>query len=263
MPTVEGEVTGNGRAAIEYFYNSIKSKPEANLPLLTFRNGKMGPRVPVWNIHLKSCVHFRTRDCNKGCYAQVGNMANARAVARYLLNYELSMLDSFVDRVNKQIQKKRKALKKRNGITTVRYWYVVRVRIHSVGDFYSNEYFLKWIQIVKDNPKVKFLAYTKNTEIDFNLAPKNLKLKFSIDPSTVNINPTAKYFSITNYEEAYGTKTTHLKPHLEPTYNDDELLGPTCRSKCKDCRFCWNEDSNIVFPLKRKGTLIQLGLIEN
>jgi hypothetical protein len=36
------------------------------------------------------------------------------------------------------------------------------VRIHASGDFYSQKYFDTWLQIARDNPDVKFWAFTKS-----------------------------------------------------------------------------------------------------
>lgn len=50
------------------------------------------------------------------------------------------------------------------------------VRIHSSGEFYSNEYINKWIDIAKHNPNWTFYAFTKRIE-EFPLTmPKLMKL---------------------------------------------------------------------------------------
>lgn len=36
------------------------------------------------------------------------------------------------------------------------------VRIHSAGDFFSQPYFDMWVKLTKNNPNVKFWAYTKS-----------------------------------------------------------------------------------------------------
>ena len=37
------------------------------------------------------------------------------------------------------------------------------VRIHASGDFYSERYFLAWLNVAYNNPKIKFYGYTKGT----------------------------------------------------------------------------------------------------
>lgn len=39
---------------------------------------------------------------------------------------------------------------------------ITHLRIHSSGDFFSQDYFDKWLQVARDNPNVKFWAFTKS-----------------------------------------------------------------------------------------------------
>jgi len=45
------------------------------------------------------------------------------------------------------------------------------IRIHSSGDFFSQEYFDRWLEVCRQNPKVKFWAFTKS--VPFWIARKN------------------------------------------------------------------------------------------
>tara|TARA_Y100000310_G_scaffold118526_1_gene117424 strand:+ start:12498 stop:13106 length:609 start_codon:yes stop_codon:yes gene_type:complete len=59
---------------------------------------------------------------------------------------------------------------------------VTHVRIHSSGDFFSQEYFDKWITICKNNPEIKFWAFTKSIQFwvnRLNEIPNNLTLQAS------------------------------------------------------------------------------------
>ena len=56
------------------------------------------------------------------------------------------------------------------------------VRIHSGGDFFSQEYFDAWLMFIKSNPTVRFWAFTKS--VDFwvkrlDRIPPNLELQAS------------------------------------------------------------------------------------
>lgn len=56
-------------------------------------------------------------------------------------------------------------------------------RIHESGDFYSQEYFDKWVDIAKAFPVVTFLAYTKSVKYVMNTEkriPDNLIVRFSL-----------------------------------------------------------------------------------
>lgn len=68
------------------------------------------------------------------------------------------------------------------------------IRIHSSGDFYSEEYVRQWRMIALSNPNVQFYAYTKSVSLikkHPHYWPKNLRIIFSygglqdnlIDPS--------------------------------------------------------------------------------
>jgi len=56
------------------------------------------------------------------------------------------------------------------------------VRIHSSGDFFSQKYFDTWLQVCRDNPDVKFWAFTKSLQFWVNRldeVPDNLTLQAS------------------------------------------------------------------------------------
>jgi len=98
-----------------------------------------------------SCVDF--------CYARKGSYVWGNVKPAYEWRLEQTRRDDFVDLVNKEIASKRK---------------INYVRIHDSGDFYAPKYLYKWIQIAKDNPTVRFYAYTnmvalfKRTILPFN-----------------------------------------------------------------------------------------------
>lgn len=54
------------------------------------------------------------------------------------------------------------------------------VRIHDTGDFYSQEYFDKWVDVANSNPDILFYDYTKSLHLDFSKRPSNLKLIGSV-----------------------------------------------------------------------------------
>jgi len=56
------------------------------------------------------------------------------------------------------------------------------VRIHASGDFYSQEYFDRWLLLAGENPSVRFWAFTKSISFwinRINEIPKNLELQAS------------------------------------------------------------------------------------
>lgn len=55
------------------------------------------------------------------------------------------------------------------------------VRIHTSGDFFTAEYLLAWLRVIRDNPDVRFYGYTKRADLlaDREL-PDNLNLVYSV-----------------------------------------------------------------------------------
>ena len=57
-----------------------------------------------------------------------------------------------------------------------------RVRVHTAGDFYSEQYFLGWMQFAASNPEVQFWAFTKSIPIWVNnreAVPSNMEIQAS------------------------------------------------------------------------------------
>ena len=108
--------------------------------------------------------------CLDTCYAYALEKFRTNNGVKYAKNYELSKLDEFVDMVNAEIAKKHYADK--------------YIRLHVDGDFYSAEYFAKWVKIALANPDIIFYAYTKSVKIvkdyeaEFGL-PKNMSISYS------------------------------------------------------------------------------------
>lgn len=81
-----------------------------------------------------------------GCYAireqkRFKSVENSR-----VWRHGESLRKDFVERVNFELRYQ----------TRPKYF-----RVHASGDFYSQEYVNKWVQIAKDNPDITFYAYTK------------------------------------------------------------------------------------------------------
>jgi len=57
-----------------------------------------------------------------------------------------------------------------------------RVRVHTAGDFYSEQYFLGWMQFAASRPDVQFWAFTKSLPIWINnteAVPENMEIQAS------------------------------------------------------------------------------------
>lgn len=100
-------------------------------------------------------------------------MLKTEAIARE--NYRITKTDSFEEEMNALIQKTSN---------------LTKLRIHSIGDFYDYEYFLKWMRIIEKNPQIQFTAYVKNFDVlinyknDKGVVYKNFNVLLSIYPDT-------------------------------------------------------------------------------
>lgn len=124
----------------------------------------------------------------------------------------------------------------------------VFVRLHSEGDFFSEEYIRFWMDIVRDNPDVLFWAYTKSWRLP-RLRNELMKLE---ELENINI-----YFS---WDKTMGEKPIHkvavLCESIEKYSNDDKRNLVVCPEQyrmvegCADCGICTrNKKSDIIFAI--------------
>lgn len=106
--------------------------------------------------------------CLKLCYAKKG-FYNMPSVENALsLRNKATREEDFVERINNELAKVKKDKQ-------------IYIRIHDSGDFYSPTYFQKWLTIAKNNPSVRFYAYTKSHSFIRGIElPENFDLIFSL-----------------------------------------------------------------------------------
>lgn len=141
-------------------------------------------------------------NCVNGCYARSGTYRFKNTLNAYETRLTATQADNFVDLMNAEIK------------YYARVYNNLFIRIHDSGDFYSQEYAFKWFEIMRQNPAVKFYAYTKMISMftDFKLLgiiPENFTVIYSfggkedylIDRST---DRHAYVFSSSNELDAMG-----------------------------------------------------------
>lgn len=119
------------------------------------------------------------------------------------------------------------------------------IRIHSSGDFYSNEYIEMWIELISRNPQAKFWAYTrswKKADLSMQLEKlhslKNIQLFASVDKDST-LTPPKKW--------RYCLVGTTLKN--SNLFNCPEQYNSSSLS-CADCRVCYTKhEENIYFTM--------------
>jgi len=112
--------------------------------------------------------------CIKFCYAKKGAYTWSNVAKVFEQRYELTKQTNFIEVMKNEIIKKR----------------VDFLRVHDSGDFYSNKYFLDWMQIAKQLPNVKFYAYTNSISIVKNNSksiPNNFDFIFSDSGKQTNL----------------------------------------------------------------------------
>jgi len=120
---------------------------------LSLGNGKLSHDILIWNMPtVKTCPNCE--ECQKTCYAMKAEKLYPSVMPCRERNYQASLSDKFTDRMTWTI------------VQSVNKYGVKAVRVHESGDFYSNEYAMKWAIIAKRVhrvlPDVIFFAYTKS-----------------------------------------------------------------------------------------------------
>jgi hypothetical protein len=134
---------------------------------------KRGVRVFNWGIPaFKAANGFKTCPsagaCVVGCYAKAGAYLFSNVAKVFEKRLDLTFKPEFQATIIAEIKRRK----------------VDVLRIHDSGDFYSPEYFLKWADIMKACPDVKFYAYSKQVRAfktfkAFKALPSNFVLIFS------------------------------------------------------------------------------------
>jgi len=192
--------------------------------MLTNYVSKLGKYVWCFNLPRSTCEKYRTPICNKNCYAKRGRFCYKTTKDALQRNMEWSQSSNFAQNLCSQIEE------------AILETGVKRIRLHSSGEFYNVRYYNAWVKAAKEFPKILFLAYTRNTDIDFSKAPANFNIFFSVDESTQKINKSCKLTS------TLDTHSTGIVKHMAPHKN-----GFVCNSHCHSCSHCWKTKHNIVF----------------
>lgn len=173
----------------------------------------------IWNLPAMITCPNATEHCKKFCYARKAERVYPQVLPCRMKNLEDSKKESFTAEMSAEIAKNSKTKKK------------VFFRIHESGDFYSQSYFDKWIDIATAFPHIVFLAYTKSVKYVYETKkhiPDNFVIRFSL-------------WDDTKAEDARIAELLNL-----PTYTADRLTAEQVEGlkaknafcECKDCATC-------------------------
>ena len=167
----------------------------------------------------KSCPNCK--ECYKTCYAKKAEIQYKAVLPFRNQNFHLAKYENETLEIllRKQLDKTRK--------TTL--------RIHSAGDFFSQDYVDFWVKIVKLYPHIKFYAYTKTTTI-FDFSELTSLDNFNLIPSFIEGN--LNYGSV-EYIEGLVEK---YDAFICPATVDKKI-------KCNEgCTYCV-ENNKVVFKI--------------
>lgn len=168
-------------------------------------------RFLIWNLPAIKTCPFATDHCKKSCYARKAERVYSQVLPSREANYIDSLSDDFTANMIYTIEK----------IISGRAYQGKKVifRIHESGDFYSQAYADKWIEIIKHFENVDnlvFHAYTKSLpyfEKHDIKSSKNLAFIASVwdDTSRENLDLIVKngyriYTAVESFDNWYGNK---------------------------------------------------------
>ena len=181
-----------------------------------------------------------TRAC-KNCYAKKGRFAFKTVSKALMKNWKLVKEYEAQNKFERMVKKLSKSIPNNSTI----------FRIHTVGDFYSQFYLDVWTEIIRQNPKISFWAYTRSFDLNFQRIVRlpNYNMFVSTD----------QY----NKQEAEGFVQRYAKSHIRFAYGpcahdvtlpDGAVICPvtnkTLKSDgaCEKCKICIKkEGKNVVF----------------
>jgi hypothetical protein len=188
--------------------------PKFNINRMTNGNSKLVKTILIFDTMAGTCGTC-VMDC-KGCYAKKSQNRYPmtrlfRSVNTYLAKNNINVLEALI---NKQISFSTK--------TTA-------VRLHSSGDFFSQDYVNMWDRIIKNYPDIKFYTYTKVEKLDFSSIESNSNFNL-IHSLAIN---------------CYGEKVLNFgdHDHVKKLTDNGYFLCPATKENWKglcgnDCNYC-------------------------
>ena len=205
-------------------------KPSYDIPLglengnkKTMNTGKKIKKIFVWNIPYWITCPGRTKWCKKNCYN-----ADDR-IEVYDINRWKDNLWFYFN--------KPELLKKIINNQLANLEYPAAVRIHSSGDFFSNDYIAFWMDIIKKNRNIFFWCYTRSWRVD------GLKEKIKELANEENVN---LYASIDESEEGFYTidyklcVVYNVDNFLKEVDKNEKFICPEQINKSNGCADCAN-----------------------
>lgn len=204
---------------------NIKSKCTDNTMFLT------------WSLPSRETCPYSTAECRKRCFAKKNETFKSVRESRNK-NLAETKKETFVSDMIKHFEYQLQRPKSQDKL--------IIVRIHTSGDFYSLDYFKKWVNIADhfgNNDKILFQAYTKSMPIlqqydEIRNIP--IHLVWSIWHDTPN------EYTEKAIEFGLQTFTALPKDEIAVAVENKAFL---CNGDCGNCKECYTGKSKeIVIP---------------
>ena len=157
--------------------------------------------------------------CLKLCYAKKGAYRWGNVERALSRRYEASKEADFVERITDELNKVKKDKQ-------------VYIRIHDSGDFYSPAYFIKWLEIARLNPSVRFYAYTKSHSFIRGIElPENVDLIFSLgskNDELINVENERHskiFYSVDEMQSSGYSDASYLDLNATKWYTTNKKIG--------------------------------------
>ena len=203
-------------------FNVIKAYSYfTNYTALKRGNKKLGKNILNFNLPpVKSCMNAES--CKADCYAvksyrMYPSVKNYQDIMQF---FALNDLDTLENKIIHELSNPKK-------------WFENVVRIHSSGDFITQNYLNMWCNIAKKFPHIKFYAYTKvNNILDFSNTPKNLNVINSFIPTKQGLKLN---FGSLDYVKKLRAESKGI---ICPPTRGKELT-------CEACKYCFDKKKPI------------------
>ncbi len=190
--------------------------------LLVYGNAKLGA-ISNFSLPAKKTCPGINKFCHKYCYGVQNWYRESHVIDTLNERLTATKMGDFVPLMVEEIKSKK----------------IKIVRIHTTGDFYSNEYIQKWSEIVKQCSSTKFYGYTRSwrvPELEDSLSElcrnMNVILRASVDFTHKDRPSEWATFSVVDGE---GKRCPHD-------------LGKV--AYCRDCGICWNSYTPIYVRVR-------------
>lgn len=204
----------------------------------------------IWSMIGKITCRCMTAGCCRTCYNNCRETKNN--LFGKIHNLIFSMLDVFEPTITGIIEKHQQLKGKK-----------VYIRVHEDGDFYSEDYLEKWLNVSKnlENKNVHFMAYTKEYFILYNwekYQKDNFNFRYSIVDDTdekiieyCQQNNIPTYIVLGDKKVIYGKYNENNPKHVEYMVFKNQIAQRKdgCHGSCEHCKKCYNDYVKNIFTV--------------